>query len=78
MKVESKLTIEGNSVIELCRIKKGSFDLKFYELESESENSEYKTVFIVLNNEVLKTIFIEADCGQNTGFISEFTFKDVV
>lgn len=70
MKVEKVLSIEGNLVVEVFQNK----NITVYEFHSPHEES-YTLYFVnKSNDEVMFKQHIEADCGQNFGYISNIDF----
>ena len=70
MKVEKVLSIEGNLVVEVFQNK----NITVYEFHSTHEES-YTLYFVnKSNDEVMFKQHIEADCGQNFGYVSNIDF----
>lgn len=68
MKLEHNYTIDGKIVKAITKI--DNIEVFIY----EKEESMYKLYF-VKKNEVIKTLEIFADCGQNVGYISGLEFS---
>lgn len=68
VQVKTSITIDGD-IVELIS-KQG--DISIY--ESSHSSIESKFYYFTKNNKVLFTQLIEADCGQNQGFVSNVEF----
>lgn len=70
MKVETKFTIGGN-VVEEC-FKCNDLTVYSYEIDMTCH-----ILYFVKNGNVLFKQTIQADCGQNTGYIDSIDFETV-
>ena len=50
-------------------------DIKVY--STENADSEDVTFYFVKKNKVLKQLYVEADCAQNSGYLSSARFSEV-
>ena len=72
MKVQKELTIDGKIVNHIGSVKQ----FLFYQVEEDNQDASAE-IFLVTKDTVIGKISLEADCGQNQGYISSIDIEEI-